>query len=292
MAQGEQHESVTSTVESDADVNTEVQQPASTPEESVQQPDAQAEPDIEVQPARQEAHPLEPGGERFKQVWARGKDAEYKLQQERERAARLEGELQALKATQQAKPAEPIYTMSQLQAFVDEGKISQAQALDYWAKQSEKEAERKAEAKFNALYESKTKTSTIQQELDKYKSAVPEILQAGTPEYLKMEREHTYLVNMGYDATDPRTAVLAARTAFGDPASISQRKKAATIPGERPTMQDVQTTGSSGTKPAQNDPLKSLSPAQKAHYQKMIANGMYPNGWKVVAEELAWSPGR
>lgn len=290
MAQGDSHEIESSPVDETASAETVVERP-STPEEPVQQPDAQAEPDQSVQPARQEPHPLEPGGDRFKQVWARGKDAEYKLQQERERAARLEGELHALKSTQQAKPAEPVYTMAQLQGFVDEGRISQAQALDYWAKQSEKEAERKAEAKFNALYESKTKTHTIQQELDKYKSAVPEILQAGTPEYTRMEQEHQYLINMGYDANDMRTAVLAARAAFGDPTTAAQRKKATTSHGERPTMQDVQTTGSS-SKPATKDPVQSLSPAQKAHYTKMIANGVYPNGWKDVAEELAWNPGR
>lgn len=291
MAQGDIHESESSPVDATTSSEAPVE-PTSTPEEPVTQSDAHIEPDEPVQPAREEPHPLEPGGDRFKQVWARGKDAEYKLQQERERAARLEGELQALKATHSTKPADPIYTMAQLQGFVDEGKISQAQALDYWAKQSEKEAERKAEAKFNALYESKTKTQSIQQELDKYKAAVPEILQAGTPEYARMEQEHQYLIQMGYDPNDMRTAVLAARAAFGDPTTMAQRKKATTQQGARPTMQDVQTTGSSSSKPAAKDPLHTLSPAQKAHYTKMIANGMYPNGWKDVAEELAWNPGR
>src|SRR6185295_10146617 len=55
-------------------------------------PDALADEGV---PGETDAHPLAPEGKRFKQVYARAKDAETKLQQLREEKARLEGQLEA-----------------------------------------------------------------------------------------------------------------------------------------------------------------------------------------------------
>jgi len=237
-------------------------------------------------------HPLEPGGDRFKQVYARAKEAEQRLQAEREARARAEGELEAIRNMRESTPATPSvpeYSWSQLQGYIDEGKISMAQALEYREAQMRREAERKAEEKVKSYLETTRRHDAVQQELAKYKEAIPEAIQVGTPERQRLEQEFRYLVGLGYDSQDPKTEILAARAAFGDPSTIKQRKSSQTIPLERGTMQDTHAPGK--PKPSEKDPLTTLTPDQKKHYQRMIDRGVYPNGWADVKNELTWRPG-
>jgi hypothetical protein len=240
----------------------------------------------------EEAHPLEPGGKRFNQVYARAKDAESKYHAERERAARLEGELEALRkqpaaSAQQAAPAR--YTGSQLQTFIDEGKITVGQALSYQEETLKLEAARLVEQKVEEKLSTVTRQSTVQREVARYKEAIPDIDVPGTEAHQKLEREYTFLVNMGYDAKDPKTEILAARAAFGDPDLMKQKQAARTITTGRDTMQDIAANGK--PKPSEKDPLKDLSSAQRQHYQRMIDKGVY-TGWAEVKEELAFVPPR
>lgn len=240
---------------------------------------------------QESSHPLEPGGKRFNQVYARAKDAEARLQSERERAARLEGELEALKRT----PAEPKtaipprYTASQLQAMIDEGKATVGQVLEYQEETLKKELAAEVDKKVSETLSTHQRGNTVQSELQEYKTLVPEALQAGTPENQRVLKEFSYLVNMGYDRNDPRTEVLAARAAFGDPESLKTKRAAKAIPTGRDTMQD--TTSSGKPKPSEKDPLKDLTSRQRQHYQHMIDRGVY-SGWAEVKEELAFVPKR
>lgn len=237
------------------------------------------------------AHPLEPGGKRFNQVYARAKDAELKYHAERERAARLEGELEALKR-QPVTPAQPVekrYTPAQLQAFVDEGKITVGQVLAYQEETIRQEMERKLDAKLTEKLAGASQQTTLQREINKYRESIPEVEQPGTPERTKLEQEFTYLIQLGYDKNDPRTELMAARAAFGDPDLAKQKRQAKSITTPRETIQDIASNGS--PKPAEKDPLKQLTSEQRKHYQRMIDRGVY-KGWSEVKEELAYVPGR
>lgn len=238
---------------------------------------------------QESSHPLEPGGKRFNQVYARAKDAEARLQSERERAARLEGELEALKRTP-SKPetaTPPRYTASQLQAMIDEGKATVGQVLAYQEETLKKELAATVEQKVAETLSTNQRGSTVQTELNEYKTLVPEALQVGTPENQKVLKEFSYLVNLGYDRNDPRTEVLAARAAFGDTTSLKTKIAAKAIPTGRDTMQD--TTASGKPKPSEKDPLKDLTARERQHYQHMIDRGVYA-GWAEVKEELAFVP--
>lgn len=236
-----------------------------------------------------EKHPLEPGGKRFNQVYARAKDAESKYQQERERAARLEGELEAMKRQPPATKAESAparYTEAQLQAFVDEGKITTGQALAYQAETLRTETKQMVDQKIQDTLSSVTKQSSLQKEVERYRKVIPDIDTPGTEARQKLEKEFTYLVNMGYDLKDPKTEILAARAAFGDPAVLEAKHNARTLVQGRDTMQDIPASGR--PKPAEKDPLKTLTPAQKTHYERMINKGVY-KGWDEVKEELVFA---
>jgi hypothetical protein len=231
--------------------------------------------------------PLEPGGVRFKQVYARAKDAETKLQELREEKARLEGQLEATR-TQAPLPEpkpEPRLAWTQLEAGIAEGKITQAQALEYRDETLRQEFTRK-------LHEERTtrdRHSTVSGELAQYKTLAPEILSGGTPERKRVEQEFTYLVSLGYDAKDLRTELLACRTALGDITSLKAKQSASQIPAGRTTMQDMAANGK--PKPDAKDPLKAISGEQRQYYQRMIDRGHY-KGWAQVREELTFTPKR
>ena len=240
--------------------------------------------------SHEKPHALEPGGDRFKQVYARAKDAEARLQAEREAKARLEGELEALKRQPpQTTPTPPRYTASQLQTMIDEGKATVGQVLAYQEETLKLDLARQVNEKVSQHLETTTKQTAIQREVARYREAVPEVDTPGSAERIKLEKEFTYLVSTGYDAKDPRTEVLAARAAFGDPDVAKSKRDARTITPKRDTMQDIASNGNPNA--TTKDPLKDLTVVQRQHYQKMIDKGVY-KGWGEVKEELAFVPGR
>jgi len=238
-----------------------------------------------------EAHPLEPNGDRFKQVWARAKHAEadrealrQELQKEREERIRFE---ERLKAQETAKPTQQEYTWDQLEAAIEEGKITRAWANQYRegivAKKAKEEALREIEVK----QQTSTRETSVASEIDRYKQLVPDILRAGTPERQKVEREYAYMVqNLGFKP-GLATELAATRAALGDLDTVERVAKAKHSTTREPFME----THSSTHKPQQKSSklTDKLDERQKAHYEKMIANGRYAD-WNEVEEELKWTP--
>jgi hypothetical protein len=282
----------------DADLRLDDPAPQAQESPSADVPDTDSGPDAsvgEVDEQRDESPhepaPLEPGGKRFKQVYARAKTAEAQLQQEREARARLEGQLEA---TRTAPPvgepkAEPRLTWTQLQAGIQDGKITEVQARDYDRETIKQELRVELNQRLDQELTVKTRTNTVQSQLDDYKATVPEILTPGTPERVKLQAEFDYLVRMGYDAKDPRTDLIALRTTFGDVKVAKERREAKTGIKERETMQDIANSGK--PKSDAKDPLKTITGEQRKYYQRMIDKGQY-KGWAEVREELAFVPPR
>ncbi len=269
--------------ELEANSDTQVDETASVEAQPEPEPDGDGTPGT---------HPLEPGGKRFNQVYARAKEAELKLAAERERAARLEGELEARRqaTTQPQQPAEKRYTGAQLQQMVDEGRATIGQVLDYQAETLRLESERRAAEVVEHKLATYGKQSKVENQLNEYRALVPDVYQVGTANHTKAMAEFTRLVNdLGYDRQDPRTEILAYRQAFGDPKTIRERQASKAIQPGRDTMQDTTTT--STRTPVKKDPIKDLPAAQKQHYQRMIDRGVY-KGWKEVREELDYVPPR
>lgn len=266
-----------------------VQQPS--PTDQTEGLDQGHEPSEGVEQAPESAHEPEAKKpqyipkDRFDQVYARAKDAELRAQQAREEKARLEGELEAMKRTPpvQVAPTPPRYTPAQLQAMVDEGKATIGQVLAYQEESVRLDVEKKVDERLDAKLKESSKTTTLQRELGQYKQVVPEVLQPGTPERLAVEKEYAYLVDLGYSASDPRTELMAVRAALGSVETIQAKRKSKTIPTERETMQDTQSSGGAKTG-GEPDLLKKLTSAERTHYQRMIDRGVY-KGWDEVREE-------
>lgn len=184
-------------------------------------------------------------------------------------------------------PTPPRYSAAQLQAMIDDGKATVGQVLAYQEETLRLEMDRKLEEKVKATLATTTKTSTLQQEMDRYKATVPEVTQEGTPERQQVVKEFNYLVGLGYDAHDPRTELMAVRAALGSVETIQERRKSKSIPTGRETMQDIQASG--GGKPSgEPDVLKKMTAAQRQHYQRMIDRNVY-KGWDEVRDELKFA---
>jgi hypothetical protein len=255
-------------------------------EETTPAPDQVAAP---VEGAEQvKPHPLEPDGDRFKQVWARAKAAEAEREQlkaeiQREREERIRYE-ERLKAQEEAKAkAEPEYTWEQLEGFISEGKITRAQANEYRERKIEERAVKKAEERLRNELASTSQVATVSTDIERYKKAIPEILQAGSPERQKVEREYAYMVNVLKFPKTLETELAATRAALGDVETVERTVTAKRTATKEPFME----THSSTHKPQNKttDPTKNLNETQRRYYEKQIEKGRYRD-WNEVKAEL------
>ena len=260
----------------------------------------------ETEGAVEPKHPLEPGGDRFKEVWARAKAAEERAKQAEERArqveiekARLEGERKAEAEAKQKQATEREYSWDELENFIADGKITRAQASAYKEERLTKRLEAKYQAELDAKLNVTHKVSTIRQDLDKYIKAIPSVTQAGTQEHAKYQHELAYLVNtLGYPDTLP-TQLAAARAAFGPPEAVESAAKAkATTRQERPGFMDTATQRP--VQPKSKDPIDTMPQDQKEFYTKLIKSGRFGRyqgvitdaHWAEVKKELSWQRGK
>lgn len=261
-------------------------------EVSTQAEETAPKPDAEPAASGETPSPLEPGGERFKQVWARAKSAEAKaaelaaeVQREREERIRYE---ERLKAQEEAKAkSEPKYTWAQLEQFIEAGQIDRGRAMDIYAAQLKKEAKEEALREIESKIQTTAKASTVLSEIERYKRAMPEIAQPGTEERQRVEREYAYMVQvLGFPPTHA-TELAATRAALGDVETVERKVQAR----KTATKESFMETHSSTHKPQPKgkDPIEQLDERQRAHYQKMISTGRY-SGWDEVRKELEWQP--
>lgn len=244
------------------------------------------------EPEGQAEHPLEPNGKRFKQVWARAKHAEQErdrlreeAQREREERIRLEERLTVKEeAKAKGQPSEQEYTWDQLEQAIEAGQITRAWANTYREEVVAKKAREAALREVEERDKVKTRTLSVQQEIDRYKQIVPDIMRTGSDTRQKLEREYAYMVNVLGMPETKSTELAATRAALGDVTVLERTMKAKQSATQEPFVE----THSSGKRPpSQKRLVDSLDERQKAHYTKMIDRGRYAN-WDEVEAELKW----
>jgi hypothetical protein len=284
-----------------------VAQPAPEPASDQQQFAEPQAGQTEAEGAERE-HPLAPGGDRFKEVWARAKRAEEEREALKERLhqaelerARLEGERKAAEeARQHQKQAEPEYSWPQLRQMIANGQITEDAAYDYKEKMQKKREEardRELDAKLAQLMV-KDKVAAINGTIERYKTALPSLMQPGSPERQKYEAEYRYLVQELGDAPTLATELKAVRAAFGPIESVESAAKTRTVTTQQRTS-FMDTTTQRQVKPKTKDPIESLSDQDRDLAIRMIRHGRYgpysprvgitPEHWAKVREDLTWT---
>lgn len=265
-------------------------------------------PEPSTQGQEGEINPLEPGGDRFKQVWARAKTAEQEakdareaLAKEREERIRLEERQKAREEASKAQQAnEKEYSWAELREFIDKGQLTLDQAVEYREQLIVKKTKAENARMLESHLKLNTREATISDTLSKYRSLKPELVTPGTPERKKLEAEYQYHVEvLGFPATHA-TELAAVRAAFGDLSTLETQAKLKAKPVEREGM--METTTNQRPAPKQKDPVDGLTAAQKEHYTRMIKAGRYgsfmphkgitADHWAKVREELTWTRGK
>ncbi|MGL4282567.1 MAG: hypothetical protein ACRCSI_02685 [Eubacterium aggregans] len=243
--------------------------------------------DQEGEPGAGKPHPLEPDGDRFKQVWARTKKAEERVkqlestyQQEREDRIRLEERLKAQETQQQSQKE---YGWEELETFISEGKMTRAEAQTYRDEQNKAKVKRELRAE----QERESVNSRILGEIGQYQSSIPDVMISGSDNRQKYEREHTYMVRHLGMPDNYATQLAAVRAAFGDLDTVKRTQEARRVVTNKEPFMETHTPN----KPVATvkDFVTTLSPEKKAHYEKMIRGGVYAN-WKEVEAEEKWVP--
>lgn len=253
-------------------------------------------PDESVEP-----HALEPGGDRFKQVWARAKSAEERekrlegeLQHEREERIRYEERLKAQEAATSTKH-EPVYTRAQLEEFIANGQLTRAQAEDYNEARVRREVVEESEKRLDAKLAAARRIERVQADLDRYKTLMPTIMQPGTAERDKVAAEYRHITDtLGVPKSEAERLAMeltASRAAFGDLGALERSHAAASATRDNREI-TVETTSAGKGTPNTKDPLASLTPREKEHYDRMIKKGRYKGGWADVRAELTWVRGQ
>ena len=257
--------------------------------EPVAEPAAVAEAPV-VEP---EKHPLEPGGARFKEVYARAKTAEAKMQEEREGRIRAETEaavLREARSTQPAKADEKELTWTELKQMIADSRISEADALDYREKLVEKRTAAKVEASITSRLTSQDRLNRVASEIERYKDAIPDVNKLGTDERAKFDTEFRYQVDVvGLDPKSTATQLTALRAVYGSPDKAVQYAKAHAKAA--PAAESyAETSGGGPAVPA--TPKKAfrdaLTPREQEHYDRMIKHGRYGDpatAWMRIKEE-------
>lgn len=207
------------------------------------------------------------GSELFAQQTARTNDllAELLEQNKLERAHRTQP-----KAPEPVKEA-PVWTREQLQAAVDEGKITTADMVDYLSELKTSKAVAKAREELKAEFAADRLTGTVEQKIAAYRAEHPDLTEKGSATRAAVVEKFNELVELGYDPKDLRTELVACQF-------VVDGKKA---PVKETTSTRVRSIEASGSRSGGNDASGSDKwpkwvPAEnRAFYETQIDKGRY-----------------
>jgi hypothetical protein len=238
-------------------------------------------------------HPLLPGGRRFEQVYAKGKQAEREAQELRERLVAAEAKLDLLtgKTTVEANKE---YSWAELETFIQQGRITRADAEAHREEVIERRLSTKIKGDFTNENRQATREQTLTQVRQAYIEAVPAIVDENSPDRQRLDEEFDWLASVqGLDVTKldatQRTAlqVNALRNVYGPIDSVKKRNVAPKVEPSQGTPGGAPPSGN-GSRNKDQALLDGLSKQQVTHYKKMMAAGRYAGGWKDVVAELKY----
>lgn len=250
-------------------------------------------------------HPLEPEGDRFKQVYARGKRAEERanlleaeLAQERETRIRLE-ERERIHQEQRSKdPAQKPLEWSQLNPLIEQGQVTWAEAVAYREKALRDQIREESTRAVQSTLAEAAKTATVQAQLGRYVKALPQALNPQSEERAKLARNFNELVTVYGQPRNEATELLAAKMTFGDIDTVEKSQQFSRSRTSE-TFMDTGTGSAQGSDASNTDKVGAFAanlakkdPRRYEYYKRRMERGSYPGGWKDVQKELTWKAPR
>lgn len=189
---------------------------------------------------------------------------------------RLQGQVQALQ-----KPSEPQreLTRSELEQAVEDGRMTQVDAGRILEAQLEKRTQSTVESTVRKTIASATRDQRLQDQINKYTAAIPEIVQAGSEARNKIQKEFQYLTSLGHP-NSLETEVAALRSAYGPVDLIRSGKKVKETHAETGGGDEPSSGGDKDGWP------KDMPAKQRHYYRTQIDKGVYPD---MAAAKKEWS---
>ena len=206
------------------------------------------------------------------------------LKSANEKFEAMKVELETKLEAKKAEPAAKRYTRAELTAMVDDRQITQDQAdaqLDYQAREDARaEAQRVATETVTAAQ----RKSYVDSEIGRYKVVAPEILDEASEARERIKEEYNFLVGTLGDPNSIETQLKAIRAVLGP---VEKLERARNAKASHESHRETGGGGSEGPKGDGKLTYDNLSAREKAHYDKLIASGLYKDV-KAVNEELAY----
>ena len=182
-------------------------------------------------------------------------------------SAERKGKLEALSAK-----TEPVreFTRAELQAQVDDGRMTPDESDRILSDQSERKIEEKVTQRIESAAQTKTNATAMQSEIGRYTSARPDILVAGSEDWELVSAEFNRQKDVLGKPDTIDTELTALMAVFGPSNRLQNGKEK-----ERQTHQE---TGSDGGGEGKKETSPKLPAHVKKHYENMISMGQY-SGW-------------
>jgi len=233
------------------------------------EPDAPTAPETE-QP--QETAPPDPQEERIDRIVAqrlgkyaaRTREAEARVTEYAERLARLEGRTEALTPKPAAAPAQQTYSPEQLQAAVDQGRITPAQMADQiaWQRQQQGKTE------ILATLRQDQRTQTALTEVNQYIAKMPALSSTSSAEFRKVAAAAQDIADeMGLNIQDARVQRRALRETFGTLDKIAEVRSAREFDRDNADTHAASGSGGGRTEPKKQDKLAGIPADQIAFWK-------------------------
>lgn len=173
------------------------------------------------------------------------------------------------------------YSRAELRKMVDEEQINQEQADSIIESQLEKKLEKKLNERLDSATKEQTKGALVNQELARYQSVIPDLMNEGSDNRRRVAEEFSSLIAIG-QPNSVATELAALRIVFG-PVDKAERRN------RKLELETHQETGG-GDKPSEFSKgiLKTMSAREKTHYQGQIDKGQLKN-WDAVEAELKYA---
>lgn len=211
-------------------------------------------------------------------------------QAEREKRQALELQLAEMRGKLDAntegerRKQERDYTRAQLRDAVEQGQLTQDESDAIWERQTETKLENRLSSRLEERLKSERQGSWIQSEIDRYKTAIPDLMTPGSEDRTAIEREVGFQQQlMGQEKVTLQTELAALRARYGPSENLQQ--------GRKPPPESHEEGGSGAeeedTKRTDGIP-KGLTKREREYYQDKINKGLY-KGWDDVEKEFKYA---
>lgn len=177
------------------------------------------------------------------------------------------------------KDTQPVYTAAQLQGFVDDGKITQAQATEYLLQQQQRQLDEKLQQQREADQKATTEQLRLDARIKQYAAALPDLSQTGSESWKRFEAAYQDLRSDG-EPDSLKTQLRALQIEFGrDPSKLLEVTETTK---QRQVSSERSGSGGSQSKTPKDDgkgpPAWLRSDPLWDHYNDGVRKGRY-NGW-------------